>query len=40
MKTLLSKEQTWDRSAVRRDELFLFFAQIDEHYHELKRFCL
>jgi len=34
MKTLLPKEQTWDRSKyVRRDERFLSLAQIDKLYH-------
>jgi len=37
MKTLLPKEQTWNRSKhVRRDERFLSLAQFDELYHELK----
>jgi len=37
IKTLLLKEQTWDRPKhVRRDERFLSLAQIDKLYHELK----
>jgi len=37
MKTLLPKEQTFDRAKhVRRDERFLSSAQIDKLCHELK----